>query len=97
MVTTCHGTELRQYNNCPHLRRFVKRHCQKLNRIIALSSEQKADISRILDIPPDKIVVAGGDYDETLFTRVPKPPVGTVHILYAGSVPPHFPWPGPHW
>jgi len=85
MVTTCHGTELRQYNNCPHLRRFVKRHCQKLDRIIALSSEQKADISRILDIPSDKIVVAGGGYDETLFTRVPKPPAGTVHILYAGK------------
>ena len=28
IVTTCHGTDLRQYNNCKHLRRFVKNNCQ---------------------------------------------------------------------
>ncbi len=85
IVTTCHGTELRQYNNCPHLRPFVKRYCQKLDRIIALTNDQKNDIKRIYDIPSNKIVVAGGGYDEMVFTRASKPPAGTVHMLYAGK------------
>jgi len=85
IVTTCHGTDLRQYKNCPHLRLFVKRHCRRLDKIIALTSDQKADISRTYDIPAEKIAVVGGGYDDTVFTRAPKTPAGTVHILYAGT------------
>ncbi len=85
MVATCHGTDLRQYNNCPHLRCFVKRYCRRLDRIIALTLDQKAQISKVYNIPSDQIVVAGGGYDETLFFRSPKSPAGTVHILYAGK------------
>jgi glycosyltransferase involved in cell wall biosynthesis len=85
VVATCHGTDLRQYNNCPHLRPFVKHHCQRLDKIVALTSDQKNDISRLYEIPPEKIVVVGGGYDETVFTRTPKSTAGTVHILYAGK------------
>jgi glycosyltransferase involved in cell wall biosynthesis len=85
VIATCHGTDLRQYNNCPHLRPFVKRYCQRLDRIIALTADQKNDISRLYEIPPEKIVVVGGGYDETVFTRAPKSLAGTVHILYAGK------------
>jgi len=85
LVTTCHGTDLRQYNNCPHLRCFVKFYCRDLDKIIALTNDQKKDISRLYGIPAKKIVVVGGGYDATLFTRVPKSAAGTVHILYAGK------------
>lgn len=85
VIATCHGTDLRQYNNCPHLRPFVKHYCQQLDRIIALTADQKKDISGLYEIPPEKIVVVGGGYDETVFTRAPKSPAGTVHILYAGK------------
>lgn len=85
VIATCHGTDLRQYNNCPHLRPFVKRYCQRLDRIIALTADQKKDISRLYEIPPENIVVVGGGYDETVFTRGPKNLAGTVHILYAGK------------
>jgi len=85
VITTCHGTDLRQYKNCPHLRSFVKRHCRKLDKIIALTRDQKEDISRVYDIPADRISVVGGGYDDTVFTRTPKLPAGTVHILYAGK------------
>ena len=85
VVTTCHGTDLRQYHNCIHLRSFVKRYCQQLDKIIALTSDQKADIARIYGIPPNKIVVVGGGYDQTLFTRAPKPDATIVQILYAGK------------
>jgi glycosyltransferase involved in cell wall biosynthesis len=85
-VATCHGTDLRQYYNCPHLRCYVKYFCRKLDRIIALSADQKTDIARLYDIPSNKIVVVGGGYDERLFTRAPKSSAGTVHILYAGKL-----------
>ena len=85
VVATCHGTDLRQYNNCPHLRAFVERYCRRLDRIIALTADQKSDISRLYGIPSNRISVVGGGYDETMFTRAPKSPAGTVHILYAGK------------
>jgi glycosyltransferase involved in cell wall biosynthesis len=86
VVATCHGTDLRQYHNCPHLRRYVGRHCRQLDRIIALTADQKSEISALYDLPADKIVVVGGGYDDALFTRAPKSPAGTVHILYAGKL-----------
>jgi glycosyltransferase involved in cell wall biosynthesis len=84
-VATCHGTDLRQYNNCPHLRRYVKRYCRRLDKIIALTADQKKDINRQYGIPLHQIVVVGGGYDQTMFTRAPKSVAGTVHILYAGK------------
>ena len=85
-VATCHGTELRQYDNCPHLRAFVKCHCRTLDRIIALTADQKREICRVFEIAPEKVVVVGGGYDDTVFARAPKAPAGTVHILYAGKI-----------
>ena len=85
VVATCHGTELRQYNNCPHLRHYVKRYCRRLDKIIALTTDQKKDIHRLYGIPLNQIVVVGGGYDQTIFTPAPKLPAGTVHILYAGK------------
>jgi len=85
IVTTCHGTDLRQYNNCDHLRDFVKKYCCQLDGIIALTNDQKADIIRLYDISPDKISTIGGGYDETIFNRVPKSFNKNVHILYAGK------------
>jgi glycosyltransferase involved in cell wall biosynthesis len=54
--------------------------------MIALTTDQKMDIARTYDIPPGKIAVVGGGYDHTLFTRSPKAPAGTVHLLYAGKL-----------
>jgi len=85
VVATCHGTDMRQYNNCPHLRHYVKRYCRRLDKVIALTTDQKRDINRLYGIPSNQIDVVGGGYDETMFTRAPKSPAGTVHILYAGK------------
>ncbi len=85
IVTTCHGTDLRQYNNCEHLRDFVKKYCRQLDRIIALTNDQKTDIAGLYDISPDKISNIGGGYDEKIFNRTPKPLKNRVHILYAGK------------
>jgi glycosyltransferase involved in cell wall biosynthesis len=86
VVSTCHGTDLRQYNNCPHLRAYVKEHCRRLDRIIALSDDQKKELQQVYGVSSDMIVVIGGGYEGALFTRVPKKPAGTVHLLYAGKL-----------
>ena len=85
VVTTCHGTDLRQYHNCPHLRRYARRYCVCLDKIIALTADQKKNISSLYGVPPEKISVIGSGYDKTTFRRVPKPAAGTVQILYAGK------------
>jgi len=85
IVATCHGTDLRQYNNCRHLRHYVKRYCRDLEKVIALTNDQKKDIIRLYGISANNVVVVGGGYNDTLFTRAPKPTPGTVHILYAGK------------
>lgn len=84
VVATCHGTELRQYHNCPHLRQYVKRYCRKLDRIIALSADQKAQIEQMYAIEYDLIAVIGGGFDENLFNRAPKLKTGPVQILFVG-------------
>ena len=86
MVTTCHGTELRQYALCPHLRGFALRHCRRIDRIIALSADQKAEIQQVYGIPAEAITVIGGGYDDAIFTRGPQREAGTVQLLYVGKL-----------
>jgi glycosyltransferase involved in cell wall biosynthesis len=86
MVTTCHGTDLRQFEQCPHLRWFVGHYCRRIDKIIALSADQKKDIRRVYDIPDDTIAVIGGGYDESLFNRGPRRAARTVQVLYAGKL-----------
>jgi glycosyltransferase involved in cell wall biosynthesis len=86
MVTTCHGTELRQYALCPHLRCFVQQYCRRIDKIIALSADQKADIQKVYGIPAEAITVIGGGYDDTIFSPGPQRKAGTVQLLYAGKL-----------
>ena len=86
MVTTCHGTDLRQYELCPHLRHFVRRHCQYIDKIIALSSDQKKNIQKVFDIPAEAITVIGGGYENALFNRGPQRSDKTIQLLYAGKL-----------
>lgn len=86
MVTTCHGTDLRQYELCPHVRRFVRRHCRRIDAIIALSEDQKSEIQQVYDIPATRIAVIGGGYDDTLFTRGYRRAASPVQLLYAGKL-----------
>ena len=86
MVTTCHGTDLRQVERCPHLRRMVRRYCRRIDKIIALSTDQKTEIRRVYDIPGESIVVIGGGYDDTIFNCGPQRAAETVQLLYAGKL-----------
>lgn len=86
MVTTCHGTCLRQFYLCEDIGRRINPSIKKIDRIMALSSYQKQEIIRIHNIDDKKIDVVGGGYDENLFSFAEKSPPPPVEILYAGKL-----------
>jgi glycosyltransferase involved in cell wall biosynthesis len=86
MATTCHGSDLRQFQNCPHLQESVLIGCRNIDVVMALSVAQKNEIIRLYDLNPEKIIVAGAGYDERLFYSVTKPDPDPVQLIYAGKL-----------
>ncbi len=86
MVTTCHGTCLRQFAICEDIGRRISPTIKKIDRVMALSNYQKQEIIRIHNIDPEKIDVVGGGYDENLFYLAQKSLPPPVEILYAGKL-----------
>jgi glycosyltransferase involved in cell wall biosynthesis len=86
MVATCHGTDLRQFQNCPHLRERVLSGCRDLDAVMALSAAQRDDISRLYGLPSEKIFVTGAGYNEHLFYAGTKPEPNPVSMVYAGKL-----------
>jgi hypothetical protein len=60
MVTTCHGTCLRQFALCENIGRRISPAIKKIDRIMALSNYQKQQIMQIHNIDSEKIDVVGG-------------------------------------
>jgi glycosyltransferase involved in cell wall biosynthesis len=86
MVTTCHGSDLRQFQNCPHLQESVLTGCRKIDAVMALSEAQKNEIIRLYNLAPEKIIIAGAGYDESLFYLETKPDPDPVQLVYAGKL-----------
>ncbi len=86
MVTSCHSTDLRQFLQCPHLRDRVLPHCQKIDRVLALSGDQADKIKQLYSIASHRIDIVGGGYDENLFTMQQKDSSPQVQMLYAGKL-----------
>lgn len=102
MVTTCHGTCLRQHEFCPDISQTIKPSLQKINRIMALSNSQKREIMDLLWLPGDqtldqisdktqdetldRVPVMAGGYDHTLFQKGNKPMGPPVELVYAGKL-----------
>lgn len=86
MVTTCHGTCLRQHYLCPEVGRAITPDLVKIDRIIALSLDQKEKIAAAVKADPARIEVISGGYNEACFFYAPKAFEGTVELLYAGKL-----------
>ncbi len=86
MVTSCHSTDLRQYVQCPYLRERVRADCLKIDRVLALSQDQAAQIREIYGIAAERIDIVGGGYDDGLFAMGSKAAAPPVHLLYAGKL-----------
>jgi glycosyltransferase involved in cell wall biosynthesis len=86
MVTSCHGSDLRQLSQCPSLLPVVQEGCGEIDVILALSSEQKQQISAALAIPQEKIKVVGAGYNQNIFYRNKTPHTDHRAIVYAGKI-----------
>ena len=86
MVTTCHGSDLRQFQNCPHLQERVLVGCQKIDVVMALSEPQKTEIIHFYNLSPKKIIIAGAGYDDRLFYSETKPSPDPVQLVYVGKL-----------
>jgi glycosyltransferase involved in cell wall biosynthesis len=86
MVTTCHGTCLRQHSLCPDLGKTIIKDLQRIDQIIALSNDQKQMVADTLCVDPSPIQVISGGYNKDCFFCTPKECQGVVELLYAGKI-----------
>jgi glycosyltransferase involved in cell wall biosynthesis len=86
MMTTCHGSDLRQFQNCPHLQPFVLSGCRRIEAVIALLAAQKEEIGRLYQITEQKIHIIPPGYNDTLFKTAAKPSPDPVQLVYAGKL-----------
>jgi len=89
ILTSCHGSELRQFMQCPDLRRYVSDGCGRIDRVCALSAPQKEQIARTYPIDPDRIIVTGAGFDGEIFyppASVQRESGDPFRILYTGKL-----------
>ena len=86
IVTTCHGSDLRQFRKCVHLREQILKGCRRLDAVMALSEAQKKEIAALYHLPMTRIHVVGAGYNDRLFTPQEKPPPTPVRLVYAGKL-----------
>ena len=86
MVTTCHGSDLRQFQNCANLQERVLAGCRNIDVVMALSEVQKDEIIRFYNLASNKIVIVGAGYNDSLFYLGPKPKPDPIQLVYAGKL-----------
>ena len=87
LVTTCHGSCLRQHRLCPDLGRSLLDRLRRIDRVIALFGQQKREITDLLGVGPERVDVVSGGYNELCFYAEESPTdAGTVQLLYAGKL-----------
>ncbi len=86
LVTTCHGSDLRQFQNCRHLRPRVLEGCRKVDAVMALSRAQKQTIIELYGLRDDQVHVVGAGYNDTHFVQTSKTVPPPVNIVYAGKL-----------
>ncbi len=87
LVTTCHGSCLRQHRLCPELGASLKGSLCGIDRIIALFGQQKTDIVELLGIDPDRVDVISGGFNELCFyAEEDESDSDAAQLLYAGKL-----------
>ncbi len=86
LITSCHGSDLRQFHLCQHLQEKVLKGCRRIEKVLALTDSQKADINNIYTIPASRIDVVGAGYNNKLFNYSKKKQTTSTHILYCGKL-----------
>ncbi|MBN2790259.1 MAG: glycosyltransferase family 4 protein [Candidatus Delongbacteria bacterium] len=86
VVASCHGSDIRQFRKCVHLRERVLNGCKDLEGVLALSNIQKNEIIKLYGFSADKVHVVGAGFNEELFSVSEKPDPDPIQIVYAGKL-----------
>ena len=86
IVTSSHGSDLRQFRNCEHLQGEIAIQCRKLDKIFALTAMQKEEISNLYAIDKARIAVTGAGYNDKLFFQDEKKSSDEIRLIYAGKL-----------
>jgi glycosyltransferase involved in cell wall biosynthesis len=86
VVTTCHGSDLRQFQKCVDLQPRIQSGCAGLEGIMALSQAQKREIIRLYGFAPDQVTVVGVGYHQEIFRAEPKPLPPPIEMVFAGKL-----------
>ena len=85
MVTSCHSTDLRQFLQHGRLRKWVT-NIHKIDRILALSQNQRDEIAHAHRVESSHIDIVGGGYDTDRFRFTGKADAPPVEFLYGGKL-----------
>ncbi|MDZ7663921.1 MAG: glycosyltransferase family 4 protein [Desulfotignum sp.] len=86
MITSCHGTCLRQHVLCPDISKKITPDLRQIDQVIALSRSQQQEIIHTIGTSPQSIHVVSGGYNDACFFHAPKPFDGVVELVYAGKL-----------
>ena len=86
VVTSCHGTCLRQHTLCGTIGAELSPTLRKIDQVMALSSHQETEIQQVHGIDPSRIHAVGIGYNNDLFSMMPKPLFSKIEIVYAGKL-----------
>lgn len=86
LVASCHGSDLRQFKSCKHLQQRVLSGCCKIDTVLALTKQQKTEISTLYKIDPKRIHVVGAGYDAKVFYPLEKPKLNPFTLVYCGKI-----------
>jgi glycosyltransferase involved in cell wall biosynthesis len=91
VVTTCHGTDLRQLILAPHLKPFVIPACSLIDRVFALHPFQVKQLFAEYHFPHERIDLIGAGYRNDIFCRDHRAqqrnrPANELRVVYAGKI-----------
>lgn len=88
VAVSCHGSDLRQFHQCPSLGASVSRGCRKIERVCSLTASQHDEIAALHGIEKRCMNVVGAGFDEQLFNLEERPRKNKDRctILYAGKL-----------
>lgn len=85
----CHGSDLRQFKNCPALQGRIAKGISSLDMIYALHGSQAEEIAALYGVSMDKITIVGSGYNAALFntdSREKRKSDEPLTIVYAGKL-----------
>jgi len=88
VAVSCHGSDLRQFHQCPSLAVSVSRGCRKIERVCCLTARQHDEIAALYGIEKCFISIVGAGFDDRIFNLENRMPGNNDRctIVYAGKL-----------